>query len=305
MTKKTDHHGRRADRAVRSISAIGTKRHGNKNDGKIKSINTQMQYRQTLKMASRYLQTIKGHLSKLTPDQAIQYLKHRSGEIQQKQLANERQTLRLYLRQLHRDPKLDLPKFKSTRESPDNASRYYSRDQVKHIIKHSSDRLKLSTAIAYQAGLRVHELLTIARADERPVEHRKEDWHPDRFAGRKHWISYTVIGKGNLPREIKLSPELSQKLEQNRTVPTIKRDRTIAYETQYNLLAGKALTDAFSEVSNTTLGYSSGPHGLRHSYAQDRIVELMCSGKSEEESKAIVVQELGHFSTSNLSYYLR
>lgn len=305
--KKLDRHERAAARAINALASFGTSRHDNKGDGKVRSHLTAKQYQQTFKMTSRFLASVKGaHLRNLTTTQAEQYLQHRSYEIQNKQLANERQALQLYLRELHDNPRIELAKYDSTREPPSKAPRAYTRVQVQHTIKHSSDRQKLSTAIAYQAGLRAHELLTIAPLSERPVTYRKEDWHPNKFAGREHWVTYSVVGKGGMPREVKLPPDTALRLEQSRLDNVQPRtDRGVGYHQRYAINGGQSFSTHFTIACRSAIGDSNGPHGLRHSYAQERILECMANGFSEQQAKLIVTQELGHWSTSNIVYYLR
>jgi len=305
--KKLDRHERAAGRAINALTSFGTSRHDNKGDGKVRSQLTAKQYQQTFKMTSRFIASVKGaHLRSLTIEQAEKYLQHRSHEIQNKQLANERQALQLYLRELHNNTRVELAKYDSTREPPSEAPRAYTRAQVQHIIKHSTDRQKLSTAIAYQAGLRAHELLTIAPLSERPVTYRKEDWHPNKFAGREHWITYSVIGKGGLPREVKLPLDTTHRLEQCRLDKLQSRtDRGIHYHQRYAINGGQSFSTHFTIACRNAIGDSNGPHGLRHSYAQERILECMANGFSEQEAKLIVTQELGHWSTANIVYYLR
>jgi len=306
--RNMDRHQRAAKRAINSITEFGKPRHGNKDDGKVKSFGTARSYRQTYNLLSKFLATNKiGRLHNLTPERAETYLQHRSSKIQQTQLSNERRALTLYLREKNKNSSLELDRFKSTRESPSNGPRAYSREQVQHIIKHSDDRQKLSTAVAYRSGARCIELLTLSPAAERPVTHRADELRPDRFTGgREHWITYSVIGKGGRPREVKIPPELAQKLEQARLdKPITRTDRGIRYTQRYNINGGKVFSENFTDASYCAIGYSTGAHGLRHSYVQERMLELMKSGKSEEDSKYIVAQEIGHESIATMVYYLR
>ena len=58
-------------------------------------------------------------------------------------------------------------------------------------------------------------------------------------------------------------------------------------------------------ASTTVLGWSKGGHGLRHSYAQDRVMELQTLRLSQEAAKEVVSQELGHFRPEITDTYLR
>ena len=53
------------------------------------------------------------------------------------------------------------------------------------------------------------------------------------------------------------------------------------------------------------MGYSHGGHGLRHTYAQNRMYQLQGLGLSYEQALAIVSQELGHFRPDITEVYLR
>jgi integrase len=53
------------------------------------------------------------------------------------------------------------------------------------------------------------------------------------------------------------------------------------------------------------LGFSNGGHGLRHSYAQERVAELQQQGMRYDQAKATVAQEVGHFDKDTTEAYLR
>jgi len=268
MGKKStsgDKHQRAAQRAINGLKAFGESTYLNKGNGKIRSLGTARQYKQIYKRVSEYLDNEKANLRTISIEQAERYLDKRSHEIQDKQLANERQALKIHLWNIKQDKSLDLKRFKSSRVTPYIKPRAYSLDQVKEIIKNCpTERDRIAVAISYSAGLRAHELHRIARVDERPVVHRAADFSNERFAGgRETWPTYTVIGKGGGEREIKISPTLAERLEDLRlTEIRIIRDR-------------------------------------------GRLRELKADGRNDENAKKIVTQELGHWSTTNLAYYLR
>lgn len=68
--------------------------------------------------------------------------------------------------------------------------------------------------IAYHAGLRAHELLTLMPACERQASGHRQ-WSADRFTGREG-ARYTVEGKGGLAREVMLPNRLADALEARR-----------------------------------------------------------------------------------------
>lgn len=52
------------------------------------------------------------------------------------------------------------------------------------------------------------------------------------------------------------------------------------------------------------LGWSRGAHGVRHSYAQERMAELQ-RGLRYDDALEVVSQELGHFRPGITREYLR
>ncbi len=74
---------------------------------------------------------------------------------------------------------------------------YNTTEQAKAISLRQTERNQLATQIAYAAGLRAHELLTLAKSDERDPDKRptlESKWH-----GRNGDL-YTVVGKGGRVR---------------------------------------------------------------------------------------------------------
>ncbi|WP_319589171.1 hypothetical protein [uncultured Desulfobulbus sp.] len=182
--------------------------------------------------------------------------------------------------------------------------RTYTSDQVLLVAAAQTERNGLATEIAYSAGLRAHELLTLQRVEERgPSIHR--GWNADRFSGRDG-VRYTVQGKGGLVREVMIPRNLADRLEARRLSEPIRvTDRGIHYQQRYNVSGGNRWSASFTEASKRTLGWSRGAHGLRHSYAQERMAELQRSGKMYEDAKETVAQEVGHFNKETTEAYLR
>ena len=106
--------------------------------------------------------------------------------------------------------------------------------------------------------------------------------------------------------EIQLPSPLAVRLEQCR-LDTARQvtDRGIHYQQHYAIGGGQPWSNAFSRASTTVLGWSKGGHGLRHSYAQDRVMELQTLRLSQEAAKEVVSQELGHFRPEITDTYLR
>ena len=223
----------------------------------------------------------------------------------QKTLDRDRQAAQLLLRIFGINAKLQrgFSTFRGDRKLA-KQSRGYTPEQVDAIASRQTARTGLSTRIAYAAGLRAHELLTIRPKFEQPVStHRK--WSNKRFSGRSG-ESYTVVGKGGLIREIRLSSHLAKALEGSRfNEPRVVVDRGIKYHQHYDLSGGVCFSFIFGKTSNAVLGWSTGTHGLRHGYAQDRMSELLELGFTRSERMGVISQDLGHFRPDIVAEYLR
>ncbi|EIO4563410.1 integrase domain-containing protein [Vibrio parahaemolyticus] len=182
-------------------------------------------------------------------------------------------------------------KSRSTLKEIDRA---YSNGQLHLILEHLSPKAQLSVLLAYNAGLRAEELLTLQRRDEAcPSPHRK--WSDKRFLGREPGVRYIVTGKNGLKREVMIEEELAATLETLRLEsPRLINDRNQPFRIHYDVLGGERFSSAFSKASKEALGWSHGAHGLRFSYAQRRMDEELL-GLPYTEGKEIVSQELGHF----------
>ena len=277
--------------------AAGVK--GGRSTGKIHSIATFNKYAGALKNAGEWLKATHQvrHLDKVTPEQATAYLEHRRNiGLGQKQLDADRNALQFLTGKLDRI-RAEKPQIL--------APRAYTEPQVKRVAGRQRERNALATALVYRTGLRAHELFTLRRRDEaKPFAHKA--WHPDRFQGRDG-VRYIATGKGGLSREILIPYDLAQRLEQHRLDgPKEITDRGIHYQTYYDINGGLAWSKSFSKASMASLGRSAGGHGLRHSYAQERLHELQTRFfHSYKEAKLIVSQELGHFRHDVVNHYLR
>lgn len=265
---------------------------------KIHSLSTFERYRQALGQAGKWARIHHGvrRLDHLTPEIARGYLDYRRSDgIGQKQLDNDRNAIQFVTG--------DLDRVKSLKASP-KESRAYSKDEVQRITNRQSEHNGLATRIAYDAGLRAHELYTLRRADE-DAPSKAREWRVDRFLGRSG-ERYVVTGKGGLAREVLVSHELSRALEARRlSEPCLVMDRKIHYRSRYDIGGGQPWSKSFGKRSLTELGLSRGAHGLRHGYAQSRFAELKGRGLSDKDAKLILSQELGHFRVQIVEVYLR
>ena len=286
-----------AEHAVSRKIALGTGRHDHQNDGRIHSLGTARSYEQALKGFADYLRQHRlGDLRSASEEEARQYLAERSQVVGQKTLDLDRQAIQLHLGQ-----KLEI--VCSSKEST-LSTRSYTPAQVDRIAHAQSEANSLATRLAYHAGLRAHELLTLRPAGERSASGHRQ-WSAERFTGREG-DRYTVVGKGGLVREVVLSRELVTALEARRLeVPRLVLDRGVHYSQHYDIGGGRTWSQSFSSASKRELGFSNGGHGLRHSYAQKRMNELQQQGMRYDQAKATVAQEVGHFDKDTTEAYLR
>ena len=239
--------------------------------GVIKSVGTVRNYEQALSTAALYANsTLNCSLRQITVQQASEYLIERAVEVGQKTLDMDRQALQVMMqhvsKKLPSDGKLEVIK---SEHSQILNSRSYTLEQINAITDSLSEKYSLSAEIVHAAGLRAHELLTIARINERCLSDRPS--LSEKFSYRNNEVSYSVTGKGGLIREIQLSKNLSERLEERRFEISVTRtDRNIKYSNcLYDIGAGTQFSAAFTRASNHVLGWSGGAHGLRHSYAQE------------------------------------
>ena len=280
------------------LSSRHTAKSGGGPTGKINSLATFRTYSQALGQAGKWMRQNYNLLfiGKMTPEMAASYLAYRRSEdIGQKQLDNDRVSMQFLVGALDR--------VKSLKDE-EPRSRAYSLGEVERIANRQEPHNALATRIAYDAGLRAHELQTLRRADEAsPSPHR--EWRLDRFLGRPG-ERYVVTGKGGLSREVLLSHGLSEALEARRvSEPDQVHDRQIHYASYYRIGGGQSWSQSFSDVSQTELGESRGGHGLRHGFAQVRFAALKERGLPDRDAKQILAQELGHFRPEIVDVYLR
>jgi len=276
---------------------------------KIKSLGTVRNYEQVLKSVATALAYENKNLKDLTPETAKSYLELRGEEVGQKTLDMERQAIQAMMTHVTNElaPGEKLEVVKSQHEQI-LQSRAYTPEQVQMVAERQTERNALATEIAHASGLRAHELLTLEKAENRPADERPAD--SEKFTGREG-ERYTVEGKGGLVREIIIPSHLAERLEERRLEePRTVTDRDIRYEQKYEIAGGKAWSNSFSAASERALGWSQGAHGLRHSYAQERMNELRDINRENghlerEHALTVVSQEMGHFRPAITEVYLR
>jgi len=274
--------------------------------GHIDSVITLSNYQQRLQRVADKMAEygMKGEIRHLDAQGMHDYLNQRRYEVGQKTLDMERQAMQAMGRHVTDvlDAKDTLTVIKADVQQ-ELTGRAYTPEQIEIVAEHQTVRHSLATEIAYDAGLRASELYTLA-----PVAERGADDRPalaSKFEERSG-ERYTVKGKGGLVREVVISHELAQRLEDRRLdEPRQETDRGAHYEQRYDIGGGQKWSNSFSGASNRSLGWSTGAHGVRHSYAQERMEELQNVGHGRELTKEIVSQEMGHFRPDITDTYLR
>jgi integrase len=265
---------------------------------KIRSISTFNRYKQALGQAGKWAYQHYGitRLDHLTPEIAKAYLQQRVKDgIGQKQLHNDRRSMEFVVGKLER-VKTDKPQKLEPRA--------YTPEQAESIAARQAPHNALATKVAYNAGLRAHELLTLRRADE-GAPSTSRAWRDDRFHGREG-ERYLVTGKGGLVRQVMINPVLTRELETRRLdTPMTIRDRGINYAVHYDLGGGNSWSGSFGQISKRELGWSEGAHGLRHGHAQERFEKLLNLGYDPNGARGVLSQELGHFRYYVVDTYLR
>ena len=272
----------------------------------IRSVGTVRNYEQALTRVAEYAkyEKLPGGLRGMSTAHALTYLEARGQDVGQKTLDMERQAIQSMMQHVtgKLNPGESLSVIKSEQDQVLN-SRAYSSDQVDLVTKAQIGKNALATKLSYAAGLRAHELLTL-----RPISERKADSRPannTKWQGREG-VLYTVHGKGGLIREVNIPDELASTLETLRLkMPLSITDRKVHHTQYYDLAGGQRWSNSFSAAANRTLGWSEGAHGLRHSYAQERMHELQRQGLTRVLALETVSQEMGHFRPEITETYLR
>lgn len=290
------------------VQAVATKQAANimkQLQGKhLASVGTVRNYEERLTIVAKYANaTFHCGLRTLTVAQAHQYLNDRATEIGQKTLDMERQAIQFMMQhltgQLGKEEKLTVIKSEHQQILQ---SRAYTPEQAQMIAEAQTERNALSTEIAHAAGLRAHELHTLQRLHERTADPRPA--LNEKFTGRAG-ERYTVEGKGGLIREVLIPYSLAERLESRRLeTPLQIVDRGVNYTSYYDINGGNRWSSSFTTASNRTLNWSAGAHGLRHSYAQERMNELQKT-MLYENALTVVSQEMGHFRPEITEVYLR
>ncbi|HYD60189.1 MAG TPA: hypothetical protein VEC35_07530 [Noviherbaspirillum sp.] len=262
----------------------------------ISSIGTEVKYRGNIKRLIEWLSERRLSIDNVTVEIVREFLNEKRDVVTQKTLDGYRQSFNLVLN-------LNI-EYVSSNKPTVLEPRAYREDQISLLCASTQWEMGVAIEICSSAGLRPHELDTIARIDELHEDDRP--WLPERFSGLEAGMRYVVIGKGGLRRTVMLPIALALELEKMRLqTPVIKHEREINYLKRFGVLGGQAFSQRFSSLSKRVLGWSAGAHGLRHSFAQRRMRTLQRSGFQFDFALEVLAQEMGHFSTTNTLTYLR
>ena len=274
-----------------------------RNPARPASVRTVANYRDCLLQVARRIAADGLELRDLTPETAVDYLRTRTADLGQKALDVQRQALQAMLvhvsRRLSEGERLTVVRSTKPRRT---GGRAYTAEQIRMVATAQNTRNGLSTLIVHAAGLRAHELFTLARPEEQPPDVRPA--RPEKFAGRPGQ-DYTVAGKGGLVRLVRVPDDLAGRLEAvRRDEPVRVTDRGVHYLSRYDVACGTAWGASFTGASKRALGWTRGAHGARHAYAQERMRELQRI-LFRRDALEVVSQELGHFRPEITETYLR
>lgn len=264
----------------------------------IKSVGTQRDYRDCIKLYLDWCD-LNAVATNSLGNKAILtvYLEEKSEIYKQKTLDQHRMALNA---SYHKK----LPFVKSLLDTM-LVARDYRLSEIMAIIYNIQPKNAIAILMCFFCGFRAHEFATIRMISEGERTNTRE-WSEKLFCCEINFSIYLVTGKGGLCRQIAIPNEFSQIIEKRRLKHPLKvRDREVYYEMNYDLGYGKALSQCFSRASKKYLKYSTGLHGLRHSYAKNRLKKLINAGFNFESAKLIVSQELGHFRSEIVNCYLR
>ena len=196
-----------------------------------------------------------------------------------------------------------------SQEAQNQESRAYTADQIRLVQSLLAPAARLATVVMVESGCRVEDLASLCPAEERPLSNaRLDQLRPDRFSGREDWPRFTFIGKGGHEYLSSVRPETARSLESIRLeTPRDFIHRGLEHSTKqyYALPAGNPLSQQWTRASQRALGYSHGIHGLRHTFAQQRVDELTRSGITWSLALERTSQLMGHYRTEEVLTYLR
>ncbi len=189
--------------------------------------------------------------------------------------------------------------------------RSYTQPQIKAVQQQLfALGANLAVQVLVESGCRAKDLASLCLAKERPVKNaRLGKLHADRFLGREDWTQVTFIGKGGHEYTSTISPETAQRLEDFRLpMPRDFRERgqpNVVTQQYYALPAGAYLSKLWTYGCRQAFLTSRGLHGLRHTFAQQRLREMLWAGMTWDKAEECVSQQMGHYRAAELKTYCR
>ncbi|MFT3742428.1 MAG: hypothetical protein QM752_07225 [Gammaproteobacteria bacterium] len=295
--------------AEKYIAAKANRGKSKASGAKLRSDRTVLRYQGDLGRAAEFIQKTYGikKLKDITPEQAQSYIRERLAE------KIGVRTVQGYAKALETLPlvsKLEVPSRSADPNDKPQNSRAYTSAQIIAIQQNLSKPVQLATQIILESGCRAQDFASLCLATERPIRNaRLSKLHADRFAGREDWVQVNFIGKGGHEYTSTISSETAKALVYYRMdIPCDFRERkqeNIVTKQYYNLPAGLQLSYLWSQASKSTLGFSRGLHGLRHTFAQWRVKEMQSLDMTWQKVLESVSQQMGHYRAEQISTYLR
>jgi len=165
-------------------------------------------------------------------------------------------------------------------------SRAYS-DVPALIAAIKNDQTRLAIRILSESGCRIAEGTHVTAAQLRGTS-------VDRYTGSER-SDFAFVGKGGRANIAHLSPETYLDLQRH-----IEHHGSFTVSRQAVRVALKSAAGQTRQLS----GYT-GAHGLRWTFAQNRMKELQSHGVSRDETLAVVSSEMGHNRPEITEIYLR
>ena len=265
--------------------------------GRIKSFNVANSRRDVWTMIARFCdENNLGNLKTISLETLVLFLENRAEEVGQSALTIARSAAQMLVEE-------KLPRIESEFEIT-LKSRAFFDEEIAMIAGAQNTRNSLATRIVGHAGLRSIELHTLRPLSEQATSSHRAFFR-NLFVGR-FGVPYSVVGKGKLCRPVNLTRELSEELELYRLPTPVKvYNREIQYVSLYDLAGGTAWASSVSMACDRLGIRSTGAHGIRHTFAQKRLGELLALGFTYAQALLYVSQAMGHFRRSITQVYLR
>ena len=289
--------------------ATGKSRHKHREQKWLHGRRTIDHYRQVLTRASQWM-IDNGYprgLENIDEKLFGHFLQQRASRLTQDGLNYESAIVRRIVPQL-RD--MERPRVVALKEptSRSTENRANTLGEAQAIIDRLDPDDALSACLVANTAVRVSEPPTLADPRDRPPS-RHRTWSAERYDGMGPGGEYTVIGKGGLVMPIWVPQHLVRAIEAKRLpVPVWEKDhRGTWFRRYFDLPGGSAFGKRYAVASKAVVGERGhkGVHGLRHMFAQIRLVYHMDQGRSYKEARRLVSQQVGHFRDQITKTYLR